>query len=260
MSEKLSQLYKSGDWALDEKTAAIYLEVRFPATQAVLQRVMQEAPAGNSLLDFGAGPGCDLEYEKITRVEHNPHIFKIGKKRHPKDHWLTALPKERHDIVLCSYSLGESPHMIEQLWELTNVALIIVEPGTPAGYQNILDFRERVIKRGGFVVAPCPHEKRCPMQSGWCHFGTKVARTQKHRILKGGTLGWEEEKYSFVILSKEEPKERKFRILHVPQKRKGHIKLTLCEEEGIFERTVTKSNEGYKQLKKARWGDGYRVQ
>lgn len=253
-AERLSQLYRSGEWGLDPELAAAYLEVRFPATQAVLTRVMEEAPAGQSLLDFGAGPGCDLDYPKITRVEHNPHIFKIGLNRHPNDQWLTNLPNEPHDLVLASYSLGESPDQLELLWDLAIKALIIVEPGTPQGYQNILAFRQKIIEKGGFVKAPCPHDNPCPMQSGWCHFGTKVARSQKHRLLKSATLGWEEEKYSFVILTKEKPK-RHDRILHVPQKRKGHLKLTLCQEDGIHECTITKKNDHYKELKKKRWGD-----
>ena len=253
-AERLSELYRSGDWGLDPELAAAYLEVRFPATQAVLKRVIEEAPPGQSLLDFGAGPGCDLDYATITRVEHNPHIFKIGKKRHPKDEWLTDLPKIPHDLVLASYSLGESPQSLDALWSLTKIALIIIEPGTPQGYQNILSFRSQIIEQGGFVKAPCPHENPCPLQKGWCHFGTTVQRTQKHRLLKSGTLGWEEEKYSFVILTREKP-ERYSRILHVPQKRKGHLKLTLCQEDGINECTFTKKEERYKEFKKKRWGD-----
>lgn len=254
IAEKLSQQYRLGDWALDEKTAAAYLAVRFPATQTVVQRVMSEAPEGTTLLDFGAGPGADLNF-CITRVEHNPHIAKIGKKRHPQDRWLTTLPDEPHDLVLCSYSLGESPNSLEALWNLAKSALIIIEPGTPAGYRNILQFREKIIEKGGFVSAPCPHENCCPLKEGWCHFGVKVARSQKHRLLKKGELGWEEEKYSFVILTKEQPKERNSRILHVPKKRKGHLIMTLCENSGIYERTFTRKDPNYKSLKKKVWGE-----
>jgi len=254
MAERLSQMYRSGEWGLDPELAAAYLEVRFPATQAVVKRVMEEAPPADSLLDFGAGPGSDLDYPSITRVEHNAHILKIGKKRHPEDQWLTTLPEEPHDLVLASYSLGESPEVLDALWPLAKKALIIIEPGTPDGYQNILKFRQSIIEKGGFVKAPCPHEKPCPMKKGWCHFGTKVQRSQKHRLLKSAILGWEEEKYSFVILTREEP-ERHSRILHVPKKRKGHILVTLCEEGGIEERTITKKDPTYKELKKKRWGD-----
>ena len=254
MAARLSKLYRSGEWGLDPELAAAYLAVRFPATQAVVKRVMEEAPAGESLLDFGAGPGSDLDYSKITRVEHNAHILKIGQKRHPQDSWLTSLPDEPHDIVLASYSLGESPEMTSKLWPLAKKALVIIEPGTPEGYRNILHFREMVIQLGGFVKAPCPHEKPCPLKQGWCHFGTKVARSQKHRLLKEGILGYEEEKYSFVILTREEP-QRSARILHVPKKRKGHILVTLCEEDGIEERTITRKDPRYKDCKKKRWGD-----
>jgi len=254
MAKELSSQYRSGQWWLDPKLAATYLAIRFPATQAVVKRVMEEAPEGASLLDFGAGPGSDLDYPKITRVEHNPSILKIGKKRHPQDQWLTSLPDEPHDIVLASYSLGESPEMVDNLWSLAKMALIIIEPGTPSGYQNILKFRQSIIEKGGFVKAPCPHEKKCPMANGWCHFGTKVERSQQHRLLKEGVLGWEEEKYSFVILVREPP-ERLARILHVPKKRKGHIHVTLCEADDIHQRIITSKDARYKNLKKKGWGD-----
>lgn len=250
---RLSKQYKEGEWHLDEKLTEAYIKVRLPATLAVLERILLEVPEGKTLLNFGAGPGLDLDYE-MTNVEHNPHFLKRAKKEKLPGVWQSSLPEEAHDLVLCSYSLGESMHMLEELWPLAKKGFIAIEPGTPKGYQNILKIREYGIEQGAFVAAPCPHEKPCPLKTGWCHFGVKLARTKEHKDLKEGKLGYEEEKYSYVILTKEKP-ERRARILHVPQKRTGHIRLTLCKEEGIEEAVISRKSPNFKSIKKKRWGE-----
>lgn len=41
---------------------------------------------------------------------------------------------------------------------------------------------------GVHVVAPCAHERRCPMErtQQWCHFVQRVQRPAAQRIIKGG--------------------------------------------------------------------------
>ena len=41
------------------------------------------------------------------------------------------------------------------------------------------------------------------MQGGanWCHFAVRLARTSLHRDVKGARLGYEDEKYSFLVVS-----------------------------------------------------------
>jgi ribosomal protein RSM22 (predicted rRNA methylase) len=41
---------------------------------------------------------------------------------------------------------------------------------------------------GVHVVAPCAHERRCPMDgtAQWCHFVQRVQRPAAHRAIKGG--------------------------------------------------------------------------
>ena len=52
------------------------------------------------------------------------------------------------------------------MWTKTRDTLLIVEPGTPAGYARIIALRTQLIALGAHVAAPCPHDGRCPLASG----------------------------------------------------------------------------------------------
>ena len=39
---------------------------------------------------------------------------------------------------------GERQQVIQELWDRTKGVLVLVEPGTPSGYQYIIDAREQV--------------------------------------------------------------------------------------------------------------------
>jgi ribosomal protein RSM22 (predicted rRNA methylase) len=91
-------------------------------------------------------------------------------------------------------------------------------------------------------------------ESNWCHFGSRVARTRLHRQVKGGELGFEDEKYSYVTLAREpvtasprSPGTRPLRRARTAQDlRRG----------GVAERIVSKrDDEAYKWVQHARWGD-----
>ena len=90
----------------------------------------------------------------------------------------------------------------------------------------------------------------------WCHFAARLARSSTHRQAKGGTLGYEDEKFSYVIMSKNENGFSGARILRHPIKNKGHVSLKLCTQEGLCERTISKKDkELYKKARKLEWGD-----
>lgn len=92
----------------------------------------------------------------------------------------------------------------------------------------------------------------------WCHFAVRLERTQLHRQAKMGTLGYEDEKFSYVILTKEQPQALPSRIIATPKRRSGHVILPLCTPSGLKEQTVARSQkELYKQARKADWGDSF---
>ena len=143
------------------------------------------------------------------------------------------------------------------LWEQTADTIVFVEPGTPAGYRRILDARAAVIEAGGFTVAPCPHDLPCPLpEDDWCHFGVRLPRSKLHRRAKGVELGYEDEKFSYAVLSREPVAKAAARIIRQPQVRSGHVILATCEPDGIERRTVSRKHGAlYKEARGAAWGD-----
>ena len=92
----------------------------------------------------------------------------------------------------------------------------------------------------------------------WCHFPVRVERTSLHRRLKGGVLGYKDEKFSYLIAARRRIAPAPTRIVRHPQKHSGHIRLTLCTPQGIEQRTVPKSQkELYKAARKADWGEEF---
>jgi ribosomal protein RSM22 (predicted rRNA methylase) len=142
-------------------------------------------------------------------------------------------------------------------WEGTKKALILLEPGTPKGFSYIRYIREQLLSRGAKILAPCTHAGSCPMADGdWCHFSERLNRSFTHRYVKGASMGYEDEKISYLIVTKKEYPTQEARILRPPWKKGGHVLLKLCSKGGVEERIVARRDkEIYLKTKKCRWGD-----
>ena len=290
-ADALSQRYRAEvqDGRLhlaDDMAARAYLTTRLPATfaaiSAALAAVAQARPgfAPRTLLDAGAGPGTATwaaaqlwdRIEEATLVEASPAIRAVGERLGsplPRASWIAggldeaiaSLPAS--DLVLLAYVLDELPAaaripLVERLWTLTGDTLLIVEPGTPAGWRRILVARDRLIQAGAHILAPCPHARACPLAApDWCHFSARVARSRLHREAKGGTVPWEDEKFIYVAASRRAGAGSTARIIAPPQSSKFAITLKLCEPDGgAVERSFEKrSGAAFKQARKLGWGD-----
>lgn len=172
------------------------------------------------------------------------------------------------DLVTMAYVLDEIADrdrapLIDRLWARTGGVLVIVEPGTPAGYRRIAEARMRLIESGAAILAPCPHQKPCPVAApDWCHFSRRVARSRLHRLVKGGEVPWEDEKFSYVAAARAESGlaggVSRERVLAPPRAGRGHIGLKLCDADGqVAERIFSRRDgEDYRQARRAEWGDG----
>jgi ribosomal protein RSM22 (predicted rRNA methylase) len=176
-----------------------------------------------------------------------------------------ALTIESTDLVTVSYVLGELTEAdrasVVDAAASAARAVVIIEPGTPDGYTRVLAARERLIGAGFHVAAPCPHSAACPIVPGqdWCHFSARVARSSLHRQVKGGSLPYEDEKFSYVAATRFPPAPAPARIVRKPQIRKGQVLLDLCEpDEALRRETVTKRHGPlYKAARDAEWGDAW---
>jgi len=173
------------------------------------------------------------------------------------------LPDVAADLVLIAYVLGElapdaGQALVERAWQAATDTLVIVEPGTPAGYGRVIAARGRVLAQGAFTTAPCPHDAPCPLVDDWCHFAVRLPRSRLHRLLKQGALGYEDEKFSYVALSRAPTKRTPARVIRHPQVHPGRIGLTLCTRQGVQTVTITRAaRERFRQARKTDWGDAY---
>jgi ribosomal protein RSM22 (predicted rRNA methylase) len=195
----------------------------------------------------------------------------------------SSLFSAAHDLVVISYTLGELPQaaadsVLRKAWSYAGKFLVIIEPGTMRGFAAVNTARSILIASAGIasaadnaakIIAPCPHHVACPMAAAndWCHFAQRVERTSQHRQLKGGTLGYEDEKFSYLIAAKpaalpilaaESHASPSFsRIVRHPLKRSGYVQLSLCTPPGqIKNQTVTRSSKAtYKSARQSEWGD-----
>ncbi|MEU7042764.1 small ribosomal subunit Rsm22 family protein [Streptomyces varsoviensis] len=177
----------------------------------------------------------------------------------------TGLKLPDADLVTVSYVLGELTEaardaVVEEAGRAAR-AVVIVEPGTPDGYLRVLAARDRLIAAGLRVAAPCPHSAGCPIVPGtdWCHFSARVSRSSLHRRVKGGSLPYEDEKFSYVAAVRTPVTPAPSRVVRRPQIRKGQVLLDLCTaEEQIRRETVTKRHGPlYRAARDADWGDAW---
>ena len=147
--------------------------------------------------------------------------------------------------------------LVERAWQATNDVLVVVEPGTPEGYARVLAARDALRRAGGYPIAPCPHEPPCVMGEGdWIHFSVRLPRSRLHRTTKGGELGYEDEKFTYVAVSRTPPPPVPPRILRHPQIHSGHIALQLCTSEGPKTVIISKRDKDlFRRARKAAWGD-----
>ncbi len=174
-----------------------------------------------------------------------------------------ALRIETTDLVTVSYVLGELTDSdracVLDAAAAAGQAVVVVEPGTPDGYARVIEARDRLIGAGFHVAAPCPHSAACPIVPGedWCHFSARVSRSSLHRQVKGGSLAYEDEKFSYVAAARFPVTPAPSRVVRKPQIRKGQVLLDLCEAESSLRRTTVTKRHGllYKAARDADWGD-----
>jgi ribosomal protein RSM22 (predicted rRNA methylase) len=291
-AEKITSDYKSGRFAgsLDsEEARAAYLITRLPATYATCTTVFREVArlaselAPESLLDLGAGPGTAswaaaetwTRLREFTLLEGNREFVEIGKRlakasdRLQSAEWMVAdlraspsLPTA--DVVVLSYTIGELSDAlgaVRRAWTAARTLLVIIEPGTPRNFKHVALVRQELILGGGHLVAPCPNELDCPMARAhdWCHFAVRLERTSEHRRMKGGALGYEDEKFSYLAFAKQPLRQAEARIVRHPMTHSGFIRLTLCSNGELRHQTVTRSQkEAFRAARRAKWGDEWR--
>jgi ribosomal protein RSM22 (predicted rRNA methylase) len=238
------------------------------------------APA--SLLDVGAGPGTATwaaaeafaSLKNFTLLDANPALRALGLDL-ARDHLrLRAMTYHRGearaaladaeaaDLVVANYMIGEindadREALADLMWAKTRDTLLVVEPGTPAGYARIIALRAQLIAAGAHVAAPCPHDDRCPLVApDWCHFTQRLPRSRAHKQLKSAELPYEDEKFAYVALTRAPVARHPARVLAQPDVNKVEVTAKLCTAEGLVIARIPRRAKGdYSAARRWRWGD-----
>ncbi|MEU1848794.1 small ribosomal subunit Rsm22 family protein [Streptomyces sp. NPDC019990] len=264
--------------------AAYRMPATFEAVRSALEAFADAAPgwAPEDHVDVGGGTGAAAwavsatwdGARPVTVLDWAEPALALGREiaeanralrdvRWQRSRIGAALALGSADLVTVSYVLNELT--VADRTALVDAAaaaaraVVIVEPGTPDGYARLIEARDRLITAGFHIAAPCPHSAACPIAPGtdWCHFSARVSRSSLHRQVKGGSLAYEDEKFSYVAATRFPVAPAPSRVVRRPQIRKGQVLLDLCEKGPSLRRaTVTKRHgDLYKAARDADWGD-----
>lgn len=274
----------------DRADVAAYAAYRMPATFEAVRSALEafaDAAAGwtpGSHVDVGGGTGAATwavaatweGTRPVTVLDWAEPALALGREvaaanpaladvRWERARIGSSLALESTDLVTVSYVLNELPAAdraaLVDAAAAAARAVVIVEPGTPDGYARIIEARGRLTAAGFRIAAPCPHSAACPIVPGedWCHFSARVSRSSLHRQVKGGSLPYEDEKFSYVAAARFPVSPAPSRVVRRPQIRKGQVLLDLCGAEERLERTTVTKRHGdlYRAARDADWGDAW---
>lgn len=290
-SQKISTTYRAGGGSgtiKSEADALAYALARMPATYAAVaaslnalaEIVLDLAP--ETLLDVGAGPGTASwaaaeafpSLHDFTLLDANATLSRLALdlardssrlaecRYVPGDASGNLAEVSQADLVIASYVMGELSEadqrkLTDAMLAKARHALVVIEPGTPAGYARLLALRQQLIAAGAHVAAPCPHERPCPLNApDWCHFSQRLPRSQAHRQIKGADVPFEDERFIYVALIRTPPASRAARVLAPPDVGKAGIAAKLCTETGVeLAKVPRRDKAAYASARRWRWGD-----
>lgn len=280
----ISGAYRGGGGSAGAVTgrddALAYLVARLPATYAVAAAVYADITnsivgfAPVSLLDAGAGPGTASwaartawpSLTEVTLLEPNAQFRALAETLVPDAavvaRGIAGADLPRAELVVASFVLAEIAEQratVERLWAAAEDVLVLIEPGTPAGFARIRAARTLLIELGGHVIGPCTHAQACPVaEPDWCHFSQRLPRSRDHLLAKDASVPFEDERYSWIAVARRSRSavEGQARVLAPPKEAKPGTTFKLCTANGIEERFVARRDKAaFARVRRAGWGD-----
>lgn len=281
---------KNGESLLSKSDEAIaYSVARMPATYGAICSSIEQVSklidisTCKSLIDVGAGTGSAtlaisefVNFDSIICLERENAMIEVGKrllsvsydesvKRTIWRNYDVTMSNDElsADIVVASYILNELDNekrlkVIEKLWSMTNKILLIVEPGTPKDFKNMMILKDLLSNKGANLVAPCTCKEGCPLpKDDWCHFVARVERTKIQKDVKRADAPFEDEKFTYLAFAKCECDISNIkRIIRHPIIRSNMVEVKFCGNGEIVNKIYTKKDkELYKKVKKMNVGD-----
>jgi ribosomal protein RSM22 (predicted rRNA methylase) len=287
-AKQLSEGYRAGRQQRfhDPAARAAYLALRAPATWATCIHALRNLSTLDvrSAADYGCGAGASSwalastfpQLETLTMMDVERPMLELSQQLAPaieQECYRRAMRRagsylreemQPADMTMLAWTLNElsneeAERAVLRVWAQTKVAMVIVEPGMPVVFPRLLRWREMLLAAGAHLAAPCPGAYACPMQApDWCHFTQRIERSSLQRRLRGGTLSYEDEKFSYLVFTRQPSNPATARIVRRPVHSKGLIQLSLCKDSLIVNEGVRKADKDkFAQARKAEHGDGW---
>ncbi|GAB3914366.1 rRNA methyltransferase [Microlunatus endophyticus] len=273
-----------------DREALAYAVYRMPATYAAIRTVLEQVPdtcipASVRHLDIAGGTGAAVwavadRWPQVADhrvIEQSVAAIDLGRRLQKsasgpvgRTSWEQRVINSRielgeADLITVGYLLSEidaglRTALLDAALASARRLLVIVEPGTKTGYRRILDARDQIIAADWQIVAPCPHQADCPLagqERDWCHFSARLNRSSIHRRAKSAELGFEDEKFSYLVAAPTPVRRPQGRVLRHPSFPKGRVEFSCCQASGAAERvTIAKRDaDRYRAARKIEWGD-----
>ena len=287
VAQTLSNRYmnekRKGQSLINKKLEVLaYSIIRMPATFCAIDKAIEETlkkynPTIETALDIGSGTGAgewailnNIDISKITCIEREDEMAFLAQKlleEHKNINWknqdiVKNKINEKADLVIVSYMINElrdevKEDVIKNILDSFNKIVIFIEPGTPDGFSNIRKIQKIAINNDLNILAPCTSQNECKLpEDDWCHSIVRVERNKIHKFVKDADVPYEDEKFSYIAISKEKIDNSGARILRHPNISSGFIKVKLCNNGIIEEKTFTKKDkDNFKKIKKLKCGD-----
>jgi ribosomal protein RSM22 (predicted rRNA methylase) len=177
------------------------------------------------------------------------------------DHTHDALRTTHYDLVILGHVLNELDEaarasVLEEAWGLTGGLLLVVEPGTPEAFAVVRSARDTLLAAGARTVAPCAHDRPCPLGGDWCHFPQRLWRPDFQRRARGAPSQWEDAKFAYAAMARFSPEASIWgRIIREPSFNKAYAQVTVSSREGVGRyRALKRHREIFKLVKGLPWG------
>jgi ribosomal protein RSM22 (predicted rRNA methylase) len=266
-----------------------YAALILPAAYAQLRGAMAATAARvpgwspTSMLDLGSGPGTALwaaceqwpGLQSLVAWEREPSFVALGQRLATAGpdavraaHWerrnlhgLEPISNQRYDLVVLGHVLNElddhARHaVVAAAWSRTRAVLLIVEPGTSTAFPIVRAARDQLLADGATTLAPCAHDRPCPLQNDWCHFPQRLVRPDFQKRVRGAPSAWEDAKYCYAAMSRA-PTERAIwaRVINEPRSNKAYAEALLSTRAGIqLYRALKRHREQFRIVKDLGWG------
>lgn len=264
--------------------AALVLPATYAQMRGALAATAARAPGWSpaTLLDLGSGPGTALwaasaqfpSLTSATAYEREPALIGLGRTlartsthsalraaRWERGNLQQFAPTARYDLVIIGHVLNElEPSLCQQVlaraWAATTGVLLIVEPGTAAAFEVVRAARDALLSEGAYTIAPCAHDRPCPLENDWCHFPQRLQRPAFQRRARGAPSPWEDSKFAYAALARFAPPAPIWgRVIREPVSNKAYAEVQVSSVNGIEQvRALKRHRAAFRAVKDLAWG------